>query len=586
MKSGHLDENNIEKNLPPSLEKDVFTSRKHGMDYFTRDGVVLRTGYKNMRDWYLLPIREIMDNGADFLWKHYKGAKNACISVNVTMDDELFRIIVRNSNDKNIPVLAELAPIFDYDMRYGSKQDVHIISRGMLGDAMKQILSLGYVLLHTSDDGIAFTDKQWEHPLIIRHNKKEWRIYLRVDKARQVGQVRIEESTEEIAYTDTEIELMLPMIDEDRNNLNRKYIEQFLRKYSIFTTDISFKFHIADDITTEPVDYDDACSEKILSIMANKGTVNIDFPALHPTTMEREWSNSNSIHSYKPDEFIRRITNVHDKDSTSVYDELLSYSREGSNVKKTAENLMSVAELLSKPDKDKRIEALYHELKKMRDPPAELSLPYTTNTKKRTVALVSRIAKLYEIDKEKEPSYKLNRGFYQSEFVQYPYAFEILAIPFKNPIGPPLKSTEIIAAVNYSVSPRENTFEGDYFWYGKNGFRNRAKNIRELLEKHGFHTYSAPTSKLPSIIVANLITPRRDPQGFDKSSIDTQPFTQTITTAVNKMASGVQTYRAAGYRFQKADDYSTGRQHDTNTQVSARELLKQFLIKERGLPGG
>ena len=117
----------------------------------------------------------MLDNDTDYLWKHYKGANNASISVNVTMDDELFRVTVRNSNDKNIPVFPDLTSIFDYDMRYGSKQDVHIISRGMLGDAMKQILSLGYVLLHSSDDGTSFTDKQWEHPLIIRHNKKEWR---------------------------------------------------------------------------------------------------------------------------------------------------------------------------------------------------------------------------------------------------------------------------------------------------------------------------------------------------------------------------------------------------------------------------
>ena len=492
MKSGHLDENNIGESLPPSLEKDIFTSRKHGMDYFTVDGVILRTGYKNKLDWYLLPIREMLDNDTDYLWKYYKGANNASISVNVTMDDELFRVTVRNSNDKNIPVFPDLTSIFDYDMRYGSKQDVHIISRGMLGDAMKQILSLGYVLIHSSDDGTSFTDKQWEYPLIIRHNKMEWRVNLQVDKTEQTPHVSFEQSLDELTHTDTEIELVLPVIDEVRNNLNRKYVEQFLRKYSIFTTDISFKLHIADDINPEAVDYDDAYTEKILSIMTNKGTVNIDIPALHPITAEKEWSNSNSIHSYKPDEFIRRITNVHDKDSTSVYDVLLTYSREGSNVKKTAENLMSVAELLSKPDKDKRIEALYHELKNVRGPPAELSLPYTTNTKKRMVALVARIAKLYEIDKEKEPSYKLIRGFYQSDLVQYPYAFEILAIPFKNPIGPPVKSTEIIAAVNYSVSPRENTFEGDYIWYDKNGYRNRAKNIRELLEKHGFHTYSGP----------------------------------------------------------------------------------------------
>ncbi len=79
------------------IVKDIFTSRKHGMDYFTVDGVILRTGYKNKRDWYLLPIREMLDNDADFLWKYYKVSSNASIIVNVTMDDKLFRIIVRNS---------------------------------------------------------------------------------------------------------------------------------------------------------------------------------------------------------------------------------------------------------------------------------------------------------------------------------------------------------------------------------------------------------------------------------------------------------------------------------------------------------
>ena len=75
--------------------------------------------------------------------------------------------------------------------------------------------------------------------------------------------------------------------------------------------------------------------------------------------------------------------------------------------------------------KNKRIEILYHELKNVQGPPAELSLPYTTNTKKRMVALVARIAKLYEIDKEKEPSYKLIRGFYKDKngIVQYPFVF-------------------------------------------------------------------------------------------------------------------------------------------------------------------
>ena len=71
------------------------------MDYFTVDGVILRTGLKNKPDWYLLPIREMLDNDCDFLWKNYKGTENAngaSITVNAKMDDELFRLIIRNSN--------------------------------------------------------------------------------------------------------------------------------------------------------------------------------------------------------------------------------------------------------------------------------------------------------------------------------------------------------------------------------------------------------------------------------------------------------------------------------------------------------
>ena len=308
------------------IVKDIFTSRKHGMDYFTVDGVILRTGYKNKRDWYLLPIREMLDNNADFLWKYYKGSSNASIIVIVTLDDKFFRIKVRNSNDRNIPVFSNLEPVFDYDMRYGSKQDMHIISRGMLGDAMKQIFSLGYVLLHSSDDGTTFTDKQWEYPLIIRHNKQEWKVFLHVDKVEQIGRVRFEQSLEAIAHTDTEIELVLPIIDEVRDSLDRKCIEQFCRKYSILSTDISFKFRIIDDITRTTTEKDTVTNMDIksklitaLSTTPEKGILNIDVLAIHPIAEEKQWSNSNNIHSYKPEEFIRRIINVHNKDSTSVY---------------------------------------------------------------------------------------------------------------------------------------------------------------------------------------------------------------------------------------------------------------------------
>ena len=89
------------------------------------------------------------------------------------------------------------------------------------------------------------------------------------------------------------------------------------------------------------------------STVSEKAALNIEVPVLHPIVTEKEWSNSNSIHTYGPEEFISRIGNVHDKNSTSVYNALLVF-REGSNLKKTIENQISIAELLSLPDKGVR----------------------------------------------------------------------------------------------------------------------------------------------------------------------------------------------------------------------------------------
>ena len=197
---------------------DFSTSRKHSMDYVTVDGVILRTGYSNKRDWYLVCIRELLDNAADFLWEFCKGSNNAAIIAEIFKDDKLFRLKVRNSNDNDIPVFSDsnIAAIFDYEGRYGSKQDVHVISRGMLGDALKQVLPFGYVLLHANDDGTEFIDKQWDQPLIIRHNKIEYGYVLEVDKANQrIEAKQIEEREFTDIGTDTEVELVLPIIDED-----------------------------------------------------------------------------------------------------------------------------------------------------------------------------------------------------------------------------------------------------------------------------------------------------------------------------------------------------------------------------------
>ena len=472
MTTGNLPAETNTKNQTPPSSKEIFTSRKQGMEYFTTEGVIQRTGYTNKVDWYLLPIREILDNCVDFLWKKYKGSDKTFIETIVEMDDEIFSLKIRSSNDINAPAFGDLEAIFDYGMRYGSKQDVHIISRGMLGDAMKQILSLGYVLLHVSDDGTQFGDKQWTHPLVIRYNHREWNVYLTYDRATQNWDVKIEEP-KAITSIEIELELKLPVIDEVKNKLTRDYIEEFCRKYTLFTTDISFKFSILDDINhIKSHDEADVAEEfvKKLSKGPDRAILHIDLPALHP--IAADWKNIPSIHSYKPEEFIRRLTGVHDKDNTTVYEILLEF-REGSQIPKTPKNEMLISELVASKYKDKLMEKWYDELKAALPVQNELQLPYTDNFKKRRKALYSRVSqsKFYDIDTERKYSYTLVRGkTYDSphtdSLISYPFAFEILAIPLKNSLiqGNPAigRDTIFIGAINYSVSPKANHFPGMY----------------------------------------------------------------------------------------------------------------------------
>ena len=152
---------------------------------------------------------------------------------------------------------------------------------------------------------------------------------------------------------------------------------------------------------------------------------------------------------------------------------------------------MSIAKLLDKKRRDKIIEKLFNQLKDVWNPPSELSLPYTTNTKKRCAILVERIAKLYEIDTTKKPVYKLVRKICTDDVVRYPAAFEIIAIPFKETYGPDddwrnPKPQKFIGAVNYSVSPKNNIFEGDYGYV--KGFYPR-DDIMGVLRAYNFQEY-------------------------------------------------------------------------------------------------
>ena len=474
---------------------------------------------------------------------------------------------------------------------------------------MKQILSWPYVLIHTTREGngTGFVDRQWDKPLIIRHNGLERHVFLHVDKGRQTIESEIRPVPIKLSHTDTEIELTWPIIDDIDLDIHDD-IEVFCRLYPILTTDISFKFRLVDNSKrTRTAKLDDKekkmdgrgkgiASEliNVLSSPAPKAAINIEYPALHPIVTG--WNNISFIHSYEPEEFLCSITSVHDKQSTLVYDVLKTF-REGSNVKKTDDNQMSIADLMLDPYKDKKIEGFFHQLKGVLDAPKRLSLPYPVNDfNKRKQPLVDRILQLSpdQLNPDKAV-YKAIHGFYNSNSDSdgnssssgngkcYPFLFEIVAVPYNNKSleNNHDRPTKFFGYVNYSISPKGNNFEGRYEWYDKQGFKVTARDITDMLQqlKFNFYEYASARTKLPCIIVANLVSPRIDYQGHDKSRIDTAPFAEIILKTVKKMAEDIQTFQAAGWHFiseRKREFISS----NADTTLTTECLLTQFL-KER-----
>jgi hypothetical protein len=124
-------------------------------------------------------------------------------------------------------------------------------------------------------------------------------------------------------------------------------------------------------------------------------------------------------------------------------------------------------------------------------------------------------------------------------------------------------------------------FDGNYSWWDKRlKYDAEASSMKGILQVCGFRfdDYCDSKVKIPSIIVVNLVSPRVDYHGHDKSRIDTQTFNQTIIDAAKKIADYTRTFRAAGFRF-----YSEKR-HDQaakNVGMTAKDLVRHFLDRIR-----
>jgi hypothetical protein len=381
------------------------------------------------------------------------------------------------------------------------------------------------------------------------------------------------------------------------NTLTRDSIAEFCKKYPLFTTDITFEFYITDVSSASkiinPAESDEDVAKQILTSIGSespKATIRIEYKALHPISTE-SWNKQNSVHSYTSEEFKRRLVNIDPNQAANIrmYDIRDTY-REGSNLKKTSEFELSLLELSKLPEKKRntRMENLFNELKDALPSPEKLILPYTTNRDDRKNALIDRANQLYgNLDKDRtKAKYKPINGKYldKKRKISYPYFFEILAIPFDDPRRQD-NNLVFIGAVNYSISPKQdsNQFQGDYsnYVYGVEGY-SKTKDLLGVLDAYGFYGYAVDTAKIPCLILANLVTPRREPQGQDKSRIDIVPFIETLVLGVKRLAADIKTYRACGIHFIHPSD-----RRDADIIPSGRGKLKglltQYLRRNHGL---
>lgn len=151
------------------------------------------------------------------------------------------------------------------------------------------------------------------------------------------------------------------------------------------------------------------------------------------------------------------------------------------------------------------------------------------------------------------------------------------------------KRIDFTGAINYSISPKTHgsLFDGEYevSAYNPETYQySAATNILGILEHYGFHGYATDSAKIPCLIVANLVTPRRDPHGQDKSRIDTSPFTETIMEGVKRIASEIKSFRALGYSFRKPEERRNAIRIHSSGKKSLKDLLTDYLRKEHGLP--
>ncbi|MGC1930851.1 MAG: hypothetical protein WA667_17915, partial [Candidatus Nitrosopolaris sp.] len=575
----HPEEEHEEKNNFSDSNKSQSFSRYTDADKITEITGIAKANFSKY--CYGQPL----DNARDDLETNYQ--INPMISTRLTRVREedndrydLLHIVVRNSNPGNKVAFTpdRLKSILDYKSFHGSKLNVFRPSSGALGNATKDYLTMPYALINSIADDRTIHDKQCDYPLIIRHNKTEFKARITVDRRKEDIIPRFDTPIVDESVGDgyTEIELAMPIIN--RKDFQLSDYLQYSCRYAIFSTHIAYNLEF----------YDDVIKEKQI----------INLPACH--MMPSGFINENSIYHYTFKAFKDLIYDLHDNSET-IIDALKNNGfREAywNFSKDHALRILTTGDLKSDENLMKEISDLLRRV--MNFPIPKLSTPYDSAHYRcqRKVALIERLKQTLPstvvIDSnENNIRYKGVDGYvtiendkiytdeerYKNQHnnktaVKFPFIFEIMIVPvieytdtfFSNQIYD--NGVIFIGGLNYSTTPTGTGSE--YFEvherdpYSPWMFNYKSKegdSLLEHLEKCGFvpgwktrgqdsGRIDESKQKQPCVVIAHLVTPKpRYVAGYGKSHIDLNAYASTIAQTTVELVNGIPSKALARKRL-------------------------------------
>jgi hypothetical protein len=232
------------KNSTPSSsnlyeeKQQIFSSDAQIMDYVKSKGIQTRTGVAE-EDFGIFVLKELIDNAIDFIEEHVstflEKDETPVIKIIIEQTSSTTKIRVINSNAE-IDVFSEnlLRRIFNFKKFYSSKRNRYQISRGALGDALKEVLCVPYAIADKKEI------EDWNHGLEITTENKQIDIKIDIDKIRQniKSSIKIINSTNNDYQKFTEISIVIPI------KLDYLLVWNFLFQYSILNPHIEFHFKL------------------------------------------------------------------------------------------------------------------------------------------------------------------------------------------------------------------------------------------------------------------------------------------------------------------------------------------------------